>query len=225
MKLFGLFGDSSVKRARATRRRLFDFLIPVLVTGIQPDQVLGLKELFPRRRRGAACISVTSTEMRKKERFQSSDTFLRPVEIRATRRRLFDFLIPVLVTGIQPGQALGLKERFPRRRRGAALISVTSTEMTKEERLQSSDTFLRPVENRATRRLFDSLIPVLVTGIQPDQVLGLKERFPRRRRGAALISVTSREMTKEERLQSSEMNLSNETGLNAGTRSDGGCAD
>ncbi|RVQ00330.1 hypothetical protein CN070_14860 [Sinorhizobium meliloti] len=79
---------------------------------------------------------------------------------------------------------------------------------------------------RATRRrLFDFLIPVLVTGIQPDQVLGLKERFPRRRRGAALISVTSREMTKEERLQSSEMNLSNETGLNAGTRSDGGCAD
>ncbi|RVE88149.1 hypothetical protein CN238_17480 [Sinorhizobium meliloti] len=29
-------------------------LIPVLVTGIQPPQVLGLKELFPRRRRGAA---------------------------------------------------------------------------------------------------------------------------------------------------------------------------
>jgi hypothetical protein len=26
----------------------------VLVTGIQPDQVLGLKDLFPRRRRGAA---------------------------------------------------------------------------------------------------------------------------------------------------------------------------
>ncbi|MQV67473.1 hypothetical protein GHK31_19290, partial [Sinorhizobium meliloti] len=42
----------------------FDFLIPVLVTGIQPDQVLGLKELLPRRRRGAALISVTSTEMR-----------------------------------------------------------------------------------------------------------------------------------------------------------------
>ncbi|RVQ00336.1 hypothetical protein CN070_14890 [Sinorhizobium meliloti] len=39
---------------RARRRRLFDLLIPVLVTGIQPDQVLGLKELFPRRRRGAA---------------------------------------------------------------------------------------------------------------------------------------------------------------------------
>ncbi|PJR16759.1 hypothetical protein CEJ86_00675 [Sinorhizobium meliloti] len=39
---------------RATRRRLFDLLIPVLVTGIQPDQVLGLKERFPRRRRGAA---------------------------------------------------------------------------------------------------------------------------------------------------------------------------
>jgi hypothetical protein len=43
---------------------LFDLLIPVLVTGIQPDQVLGLKELFPHRRRGAALISVTSTEMR-----------------------------------------------------------------------------------------------------------------------------------------------------------------
>jgi hypothetical protein len=38
-------------------------------------------------------------------------------------------LIPVLVTGIQPGQVLGLKEHSPRRRRGAALISVTSTEM------------------------------------------------------------------------------------------------
>jgi hypothetical protein len=56
MKLFGLFGDSSVKRARATRGGSFDFLIPVPVTGIQPDQVLGLKELFPRRRRGAAFI-------------------------------------------------------------------------------------------------------------------------------------------------------------------------
>jgi hypothetical protein len=33
---------------------------------------------------------------------------------------LFHFLIPVLVTGIQPAQVLGLKERFPRRRRGAA---------------------------------------------------------------------------------------------------------
>ncbi|PST20257.1 hypothetical protein CN106_12525 [Sinorhizobium meliloti] len=43
---------------------MFDFLIPVLVTGIQPDQVLGLKQRFPRRRRGAALISVTSTEMR-----------------------------------------------------------------------------------------------------------------------------------------------------------------
>ncbi|MDW9391208.1 hypothetical protein CN151_00920 [Sinorhizobium meliloti] len=41
-----------------------DILIPVLVTGIQPDQALGLKELLPRRRRGAALISVTSTEMR-----------------------------------------------------------------------------------------------------------------------------------------------------------------
>ncbi|PJR12215.1 hypothetical protein CEJ86_26015 [Sinorhizobium meliloti] len=48
-----------------------------------------------------------------------------------------------------------------------------------------------------------SLIPVLVTGIQPDQVLGLKELSPRRRRGAAPIPVTSRGM-KEERLQSSE---------------------
>ncbi|MEJ7015373.1 hypothetical protein [Sinorhizobium meliloti] len=35
-------------------RGLFDLLIPVLVTGIQPDQVLGLKEHSPRRRRGAA---------------------------------------------------------------------------------------------------------------------------------------------------------------------------
>jgi hypothetical protein len=43
---------------------LFDFLIPVLVTGIQPDQVLELKELFPGRRRGAAPIPVTSTGMR-----------------------------------------------------------------------------------------------------------------------------------------------------------------
>jgi hypothetical protein len=36
--------------------RFVDLLIPVLVTGIQPDQVLGLKELFPRRRRGTALI-------------------------------------------------------------------------------------------------------------------------------------------------------------------------
>ncbi|PND19971.1 hypothetical protein CN934_19875 [Ensifer sp. MMN_5] len=45
---------------------------------------------------------------------------LGPVEIRATRGGLFDFLIPVLVTGIQPDQVLGLKELFLRRRRGAA---------------------------------------------------------------------------------------------------------
>ncbi|MDW9373520.1 hypothetical protein GHK33_19300 [Sinorhizobium meliloti] len=34
--------------------RLVDLLIPVLVIGIQPEQVLGLKEHSPRRRRGAA---------------------------------------------------------------------------------------------------------------------------------------------------------------------------
>ncbi|PJR16882.1 hypothetical protein CEJ86_01415 [Sinorhizobium meliloti] len=61
-----------------------------------------------------------SQESSQEETSQSSNTFLRPVEKRATRRRLFDFLIPVLVTGIQPDQVLGLKERFPRRRRGAA---------------------------------------------------------------------------------------------------------
>lgn len=45
---------------------MFDFLVPVLVvTVIQPDQVLGLKERFPRLRRGAALIFVTSIEMRK----------------------------------------------------------------------------------------------------------------------------------------------------------------
>jgi hypothetical protein len=53
--------------------------------------------------------------------------------------RFVDLLIPVLVTGIQPDQVLGLKELFPRRRRGTALISVTSTEMTEEEKLQTSD--------------------------------------------------------------------------------------
>ncbi|RVQ01819.1 hypothetical protein CN070_10850 [Sinorhizobium meliloti] len=57
------------------------------------------------------------------------------LKIRASRRRLFDFLIPVLVAGIQPDQVLGLKERFARRRRGAALIPVTSTGMRTEERL------------------------------------------------------------------------------------------
>ena len=51
---------------------------------------------------------------------QSSDTFLRPVEIRATRRRLFDLLIPVLVTGIQPDQVLGLERLF--RAADAALL-------------------------------------------------------------------------------------------------------
>ena len=58
---------------------------------------------------------------------------LRSVEIRDTRGGLFDSLTPVLVTGIQPDQVLGLKQRFPRRRRGAALISVTSTEMRRGE--------------------------------------------------------------------------------------------
>ncbi|PND20333.1 hypothetical protein CN934_17455 [Ensifer sp. MMN_5] len=51
---------------------LFDFLIPVLVTGIQPDQVLRLNELFPRRRRGAATLL---TRMRREERLQSSEKF------------------------------------------------------------------------------------------------------------------------------------------------------
>ncbi|RVP94027.1 hypothetical protein CN070_31095 [Sinorhizobium meliloti] len=54
----------------------------------------------------------------------------------------------------------------------------------------------RPASLRCSSRTFRSLIPVLVTGIQPDQVLGLKECFPRRRRGAALISVTTTEMRK-----------------------------
>jgi len=35
---------------------------------------------------------------------------LKPVEIRATRRRLFDFLIPVLVTGIQQRRVCGAEE-------------------------------------------------------------------------------------------------------------------
>ncbi|RVP98058.1 hypothetical protein CN070_20855 [Sinorhizobium meliloti] len=52
-----------------------------------------------------------------------SEIDLRPVEIRATRRGLFHFLIPVLVTGIQPDQVLGLNELFPRR----CWIPVTST--------------------------------------------------------------------------------------------------
>ncbi|RVQ01533.1 hypothetical protein CN070_11955 [Sinorhizobium meliloti] len=49
---------------------------------------------------------------------------------------------------------------------------------------------LRFVEIRIAPAVF--LIPVLVTGIQPDQVLGPKEPFPRRRRGAALIPVQRR---------------------------------
>ena len=47
-------GAANAVEIRAIRGRVFDFLIPVLVTGIQPDQVLGLKELLPRRGRGAA---------------------------------------------------------------------------------------------------------------------------------------------------------------------------
>ncbi|RVG69449.1 hypothetical protein CN220_17485 [Sinorhizobium meliloti] len=56
---------------RDTRRGLFDLLIPVLVTGIQPDQVLGLKELIPRRRRGAALICDEHRD-EGEERLQSS---------------------------------------------------------------------------------------------------------------------------------------------------------
>ncbi|PJR13664.1 hypothetical protein CEJ86_21010 [Sinorhizobium meliloti] len=41
-------------RSECCNRRTSPVLIPVLVTGIQPDQVLGLKERFPRRGRGAA---------------------------------------------------------------------------------------------------------------------------------------------------------------------------
>ncbi|AGA11515.1 hypothetical protein CN151_17905 [Sinorhizobium meliloti] len=39
-----------------TRRGLFDLLIPVLVTGIQPGQVLGLEELFPRHGSGEIAV-------------------------------------------------------------------------------------------------------------------------------------------------------------------------
>ena len=69
-----------------------------------------------RKRKGSISVAVGCPAYRE----------LRPVEIRAARRGLFDFLIPVLVTGIQPDQVLGLKEPFARRRRGAALIPVTS---------------------------------------------------------------------------------------------------
>ncbi|RMI22469.1 hypothetical protein DA102_008340 [Sinorhizobium meliloti] len=58
--------------------------------------------------------------------------------------------------------------------------------MRAENRTHFPHPALRSVEIRDTRGgLFDSLIPVVVTGIQPDQVLGLKQLFPRRRRGAA----------------------------------------
>ncbi|MDW9677708.1 hypothetical protein CN172_03515 [Sinorhizobium meliloti] len=41
---------------RDPRRGLFDLLIPVLVTGNQPDQVLGLEELFPRHGSGEIAV-------------------------------------------------------------------------------------------------------------------------------------------------------------------------
>ncbi|RVG85350.1 hypothetical protein CN072_31120 [Sinorhizobium meliloti] len=63
-------------------------LIPVLVTGIQPDQVLGLKERFPRRRRGAALISVTSTEMRRDCRRQNPLERQRHYPSRSSRHKL-----------------------------------------------------------------------------------------------------------------------------------------
>ncbi|ARS72048.1 hypothetical protein SMRU11_34880 [Sinorhizobium meliloti RU11/001] len=56
---------------RHTRRGLFDLLIPVLVTGIQPAQVIGLEELFPapRTRR---CSHLWDKHRDEKERLQSS---------------------------------------------------------------------------------------------------------------------------------------------------------
>ncbi|MDW9774772.1 hypothetical protein GOA89_21285 [Sinorhizobium meliloti] len=63
-------------------------LIPVLVTGIQPDQVLGRKERFPRRRRGAALISVTSTEMRRDCRRQNPLERQRHYPSRSSRHKL-----------------------------------------------------------------------------------------------------------------------------------------
>ncbi|MDX0259104.1 hypothetical protein GOC32_29895, partial [Sinorhizobium meliloti] len=56
--------DLRAVEIRDTRRGLFDLLIPVLVTGIQPAQVLGLEELFPAPQTRRCCISVTSTENR-----------------------------------------------------------------------------------------------------------------------------------------------------------------
>ncbi|WP_244422770.1 hypothetical protein [Sinorhizobium meliloti] len=50
---------------------MFDLLIPVLVTGIQPAQVIGLEELFPapRTRR---CSHLCDKHRVEKERLQSS---------------------------------------------------------------------------------------------------------------------------------------------------------
>ncbi|ASQ10552.1 hypothetical protein CDO22_10440 [Sinorhizobium meliloti] len=67
-----------------------------------------------------------------------------------------------------------------------ALFISASPHRSETENRTAARRVLRSVEIRDTQGgLFDSLIPVLVTGIQPDQVLGLKQRFPRRRRGAA----------------------------------------
>ena len=72
------------------------------------------------------------------------------VEIRATRRRLFDLLIPVLVTGIQPDQVLGLKgSSAPQTRR--CWIPVTSTGM-KVERVRSSARLIYREESEAARK-------------------------------------------------------------------------
>jgi hypothetical protein len=77
---------------------------------------------------------------------------LSPVEIRSTRRGLFDRLIPVLVTGMQPDQVLGLKESFPRRRRGAVLIPVTSTGMERRRDCSPPKSFLQRRASYQTRR-------------------------------------------------------------------------
>jgi hypothetical protein len=53
---------------------------------------------------------------------------------------LFDFLIPVLVTGIQPGQVLGLERLF--RAADAALLDPCDEHRDEVERVRSSARFI-----------------------------------------------------------------------------------
>jgi hypothetical protein len=221
-------------RITRSRRRHPHALIPVLVTGIQSAQVLGLKELS--RRADARRLDPCDKHRDEGEVGASPKPRLTTLAMndgnnvlplgRKHKHNVLPVgqtqehdvtrspptphphsLIPVLVTGTQSAQVLGLREPFRRanarrldpcdkhRDEGEVGVSpqprLTTLTMNDGNNVlplgRKHENNVLPVgqtqEHDVTRSPPTphphALIPVLVTGIQPAQVLGLKELFRR----------------------------------------------